>query len=163
MNELAPWAGFLGSLASASATLTGFLFVAISINLSHVISTPGLTARAFESVMMVAGILIIAILGLVPGQIPEYFGIQVVAVALLLIVFSLPVQCGALRRQHYRSIWHVVVRILLCQGALVPLAAGGVLLAMGNSLGLYWLVPGIVCAIFWSVLSAWVLLVEIVR
>jgi hypothetical protein len=57
----------------------------------------------------------------------------------------------------------LVRRIVLAQGAVLPLLIAGVSLLLLTGGGLYWLVPGIVLRLVVAVLDAWVLLVEILR
>jgi hypothetical protein len=40
------WAGFATAVAAATATLTGLLFVAVSINLQRILQYPNLSGRA---------------------------------------------------------------------------------------------------------------------
>jgi hypothetical protein len=57
----------------------------------------------------------------------------------------------------------LVRRIVLAQGAVLPLLIAGVSLLLLTGGGLYWLVPAIVLCLVVAVLDAWVLLVEILR
>lgn len=47
--SLARWTPYLTAEAGVAAALTGLVFAAVSINLTRVISNPGLTGRAAES------------------------------------------------------------------------------------------------------------------
>jgi hypothetical protein len=67
-TSITDWNTFLAAQAGAAATLTGLVFVATSINLSRVISTPGLPGRAAESLLQLFTALIVATCALIPGQ-----------------------------------------------------------------------------------------------
>jgi hypothetical protein len=47
-------------MAGARATLTGLIFVAVSINLSLVLTLPGLSGQAADSIMQWFGVLLIS-------------------------------------------------------------------------------------------------------
>ena len=67
-------------------------------------------------------------------------------------------------RGHRRAVAGFLVRrIVLAQGAVLPLLIAAVSLLLLTRGGLYWLVPGIVLCLVVAVLDAWVLLVEILR
>ena len=51
MLPLSEWHTLLAVQAGAAATLTGLVFVAISINLARIIETPGLSGRAGDSIL----------------------------------------------------------------------------------------------------------------
>lgn len=68
-------------LAGAAATLTGLVFVAVSINLSRVLSTTGLAGRAGESLMQLFGVVIISTTALIPQQPPVALGTEILVVA----------------------------------------------------------------------------------
>jgi hypothetical protein len=163
MSELANWSGFFSAVSGAIATLIGFVFVAVSINLTRILATPGLPGRAGEAVVALAAILIVTLLGLVPGQGVRAFGVETLMIAFVLGSFDIILQLGALRRRHYQRPHHMAVRIVLAQAALAPLVIAGALLAMGRADGVYWLVPSVAITIMASVQNAWVLLIEILR
>ena len=50
MPPLSEWHTLLSVQAGAAATLTGLVFVAVSINLARIVETPGLIGRAAESI-----------------------------------------------------------------------------------------------------------------
>lgn len=50
MAALSEWQTFFAVQAEAAATITGLVFVAVSINLSKIIEVPGLSGRAAESI-----------------------------------------------------------------------------------------------------------------
>jgi hypothetical protein len=62
------WASFATAVATAAATLTGLLFVAVSINLQRILQYPNLPGRAAQTLVMFSLPLVFSILMLVPGQ-----------------------------------------------------------------------------------------------
>jgi hypothetical protein len=77
---IAGWTN-LSVLAGVAATLAGLVFVAVSINLSRVLSTTGLTGRAGESLMQLFGVVIISTTALIPQQGPVALGTEILVVA----------------------------------------------------------------------------------
>lgn len=161
--SIGDWSNYLAAQAGASATLTGLVFVAMSINLSSVLSMPGLTGRAAESMSQLFGVLVLSTCALIPRQPTAALGTEILIVASTLWFFQtvLQVRYMKIRTGHPRS-W-LISRILQTQIANVPFFIAGVLLLRGTSDGLYWLAPGFVFSLVSGVVGAWVLLVEILR
>lgn len=156
------WTDLFVATAGATAALAGLLFVAVSINLDRIIGEAGLPDRALETVLLLVGVLIISIVGLIPGQSHGVLGLEllVVSIGLTFQVIRLPVlreESGPQIRAWLISRW--AIRVL----ALAPLIIGGASLITSDGGGLYWIVAGIVFAIAGAVANAWVLLVEILR
>src|ERR1700691_4458091 len=93
MNPLTPdWANFFVAEVGASAALTGLLVVAISINLSRILSFAQLPGRAAEGLIMLVGVLVLSSAGLVPGQPSWLFGLEVVGIGLVSFLMPLVFQ-----------------------------------------------------------------------
>jgi modulator of FtsH protease len=153
------WSNFFVAEAGASAALTGLMIVAVSINLTHILKTSALSGRAAETVGLLTGVLVLATLGMVPGQPLGVLGAEFAAVGLVLAIGS-----TIIRRQLGRHPKEPrLLREVIVYGASVPPILAGVSLIAGSGGGLYWLVPGVVVALVGCVLNTWVLLVEILR
>jgi hypothetical protein len=161
--SIAGWSNYLSVLAGAAATLTGLVFVAVSINLSRIISIPGLTGRAAESIMQLFGVVIITTTMLIPQQTPVALGVEILVVsfALWLVQTVLQIRYMTSKTGHPRT-W-AINRIVQTQFANIPFFISGILLLCGSPAGLYWLAPGCIFSLVAGVLAAWVLLVEILR
>lgn len=149
--------------AGVAATLTGLVFVAVSINLSRVLSTPGLVGRAAESILQLLGVVIISTVALIPEQSRTALGIEFVALGAALWITETTFQILYVRRKHGHPRMWAIVRIVQTQLANIPFCVAGVLLLMGWRAGLYWLVPGFAFSLLVGVASAWILLIEILR
>jgi len=75
--QIAGWTVFFSVAAGVAATLTGLIFVAVSINLSRILEFPGLSERAAESILQLVAALMIPLVGLVPDQSLTMLGIQI--------------------------------------------------------------------------------------
>ncbi len=160
--DSAQWSELFVASAGAAAALAGLVFVAVSINLEPILAGKGLPERALQTVLMLAIVVVISIVGLIPGQDHVALGVE------LLVVASCYTAALALTARHTlpdrgkpRS-WLVGRVLLLALGA-VPLLVGALSLLAESGGGLYWIGAGVIGAIAGGVTNAWVLLVEIQR
>ena len=146
--------------AEGAATLTGLIFVAVSINLARILEFSGLPERAAETIAQLMGVLIVALVALVPGQSAMLLGIELAVVGVVLWLFQTWLQYLSLRGGDRKR---PVISIVIAQVAAFPFIVAGISLAIGAIGGLYWLVPGMILMMAVAVSNAWVLLVEILR
>ena len=159
----AQWANFFSAEVGASAALTGLLFVAISINLSKIISHPQLTARSAKTLATLAGVLLAATLCLVPGISAHNLGwiLAFLGAANWLVITVSHVK--ATKGNPYATVFDKIFHSILAQLSVLPLVVAGVSLAVGRGGGLYWLVGMTLASFIAALLDAWVLLIEIQR
>lgn len=158
----AGWHEFYVALAGAAAALAGLVMVAISVNIKEIIAGPTLPARAGAAVGSLVLIVVIAAVGLIPGQTSTALGVEIllgtlVASALHLMSLRHVVRVGASSRANR------IARIPLTLAQLLPLLIGAALLIAGAPVGLGWIAAGMLLTIIGSMLDAWVLMVEIRR
>src|SRR3984885_362785 len=113
MIQLADWQTYLAVQAGAAATLTGLVFVAVSINLTRILSVPGLPGRAFDALLQLLQVFFIASLALVPHQSAVLLATEILVIAVLSLISQMVSQTRYARLQpnHPRS-W-LVSRIVL--------------------------------------------------
>jgi hypothetical protein len=157
----AGWENFLVAEAGASAALTGLLFVAVSINLTRILSFPHLPGRAAQALMVFLSVLLVTTCGLVPAQSARALGAEILAIGALGVLGMSWLQIRD--RIHVQRRYWVVSLLATSQLPLIPFVVCGVLLLRGSQNGLYWLLPGTLLSFVAGVLHAWVLLVEILR
>lgn len=63
---IAEWSTLLAVEAGSAATLTGLVFVALSVNLPKITNFPGLAGRAAESLLQFLEVFLISTMALVP-------------------------------------------------------------------------------------------------
>ncbi len=155
------WTDLFVASAGASAALTGLVFVAVSINIDRILRLAGVPERALVTLLLLLGVLVVSLVGLVPE-------LSRTALGLLLLGQALPwiVVVAALG---YRSVAAVdrrdwlASRIVPLALGTVPFVVGAVSVLAGSGGGLYWTFAGVLGATLAAVLTAWVLLVEILR
>jgi len=152
------WSDFFVAQVGASAGLAGLLFVAVSINLGQILKYPHLPTRALEALVTVLCVLVISTFALVPGQLALANGLEIGGTGLV----TWGIQTIALTRTR-KSGYETLPRYFFNQVPPLPFVVSGILLCVGHSSAIYWVVPGTLLCILSGVFSAWVLLVEIQR
>jgi hypothetical protein len=160
---VADWSGFGGAVAAATAALTGLLFVAVSINMDRILEFAGLPARAGQTLLLFSTPLFTGLLLVVPGQPAAALGGEFLLLGLAVMAFHLVTDIRAPRsEQETRMSWLVSRRLpAVLNGGCVAVAGLTLLIQAGG--GFYWLVPASLLAVFFGLINAWVLLVEIKR
>jgi len=161
MNAISQWNNFFAAEISAAATLTGLIFVAVSINLTKILGFPGLAARAGEALALLMAVLLAGSFGLVPNQSQRALGAELLAVGLTLWLMTTTLHVGQIRRKHPWK-W-LAYRVFLTQCATLSFCVAGIALILSHPGGLYWLIPGCIFSFVASLTTSWVLLVEILR
>ena len=156
------WQGFFVAQTGASAALAGLVFVSVSISLPKILASPHLPDRAFQALIVLLEILVIASLMLVPQSL-RLLGIEVLAagfaVWIVVAIFDLRSLRGADASYYRRTVYRTGLSQL---AAILYVVAGSSILARGAG-GVYWLVPAMLGSFLVAMLDAWVLLVEINR
>jgi len=162
-GSVAEWSTLLTVEAETAATLTGLVFVAVSINLDRIMAYPGLPGRAAESILQFLAVFLISIVALIPGQPDRVLAIEILGAGVFFWGLQIAGQIGYLRLRAGHPWWWFVLRSVLSQLATVPFLVAGIALLTGLPGALYWLIPGFVFSFAAGIVSAWVLLVEIRR
>ncbi len=161
--SIAEWNTLLAVEAGAAATLTGLVFVALSINLSRILAVPGLSGRGAESIMQFLQVFFISTVALIPSQPERIFAIEVLVIAAVSWGAQMTVQIRYLKvRTGHPWSWFVN-RAVMSQFATIPFGVAGITLLLGLPGAIDWLVPGFIFSFLAGIVSAWVLLVEILR
>lgn len=162
-EALEGWAEFNVAMVGATAALAGLLIVAMSVNISTIMTSATLPPRAAASIATLVLAIVAGALGLVPGQPVWVYGVELLVATVVAAAF----QVHAIRvigREANRS---AVDRTLKATAGVLPIAAflvGSVLIVAGASApGLIAAAIGSVLAIVTAILMAWIVLVEVLR
>jgi heme/copper-type cytochrome/quinol oxidase subunit 4 len=161
--DQAGWSSFFEGMLTATAALTGLLFIAISNNLTLILKSEHLVARAGETLGILLSLLAISALMLLPQR-TQTAGIEVTVLAAVVLGTTLRSQVVAFRHadpEHPRS-WHVS-RIVATLPATVPAVVGGLLLILQTDGGSFWLAAAELLGVAGATSNTWVLLIEILR
>ncbi len=153
------WGNFFVAEAGAAAALSGLLFVAVSINLTRILSFQHLPTRALEALTALLSVLIVSTWSLIPGQPAVMYGMELAATGVIAWV----VHTLALVRTRGAPRYKFAVRVFMNQIPSLPFIVAGVLLMAGHAKGVYWVVPGTLLSLVAGVYESWVLLIEIQR
>ena len=107
-------------------------------------------------------IVIVSIVGLIPGQDHTALGIELLIVGLAGTTVIWTLAFHAQPAGELSRMWLAERLGVLAWGTL-PFVIGGLSVLLTSGAGLYWIVFGMVGAIVGAVINAWVLLVEILR
>lgn len=161
--ELNDWAPFFAAQIGASAALVGLVAVAISINLTRILSFPKLPSRAAECLVILTCALVVSSLALMPGHQISVFGGEALVLGLASTGVSL-VNFGKQAAQPRDiSLFKIVSSTSVSIVSTLSLVVGGALIVYGDNSGLDWIGTSVVISLAVGVLNSWVLLVEILR
>ena len=159
--DTADWHDLLVASAGAAAALTGLVFVAVSINIDRILRHKGLPERGLQTVLVLLGAVVVSLFGLIP-QSTTALGVELLVTGLVLAAFFAATARTTLSGTRTHPGWWLS-RLVATVPAYVPYAIAGVSLLVGAGGGLRWLAVGLVGAFVGGVVTAWVLLVEILR
>jgi hypothetical protein len=160
--DASEWSDLFLASAGASAALAGLVFVAVSINVERIVRFPGLPERALETVLLLLAVVLVSLIGLIPGQSSVALGIELLVVSLVFAGVIGALSTKSLPEGSEPATW-LLGRLILRAAGTVPFVVGGASLIVEAGGGLYWTVAGILFATAGAVANAWVLLIEILR
>ncbi len=156
MTGAAEWQGFAEVMGSASAALTGLLFVAVSLNASRIAGHAGLRASAAQTLVLFLVPLFMAAALAVPDQAKWALGTELIAIG---VFASVALLSG---RRVKRGLADDDLRLIAIfdhratnVAVMLLFAASGIVVASGTDDGLYLLLPASLAALVSGVLNAW--------
>ena len=164
IGGMGEWSDFFVAVAGAAAALAGLIIVAVSVNVADIIKYPQLPTRAAAAITSLVSVLLLGVTGLAP-QSPAVFGAEVAVIGVIAWLVHSRASRFVLRlnRAESRPPGEGLRHILFGQLQTLPILLGGVLIAIGMPAGPYLLLGGVVAVFAFTVIEAWVLLIEILR
>jgi hypothetical protein len=159
----ASWVNFALAATEASATLTGLLFFAVSINMRQILRFPHLVGRVAETLILFGTPLITGIFVVVPHSPRAFLAAELIATGIAVGSAQLLIAARSPRSDRETLLTRIVQRVLPPIVTCGCLAVAGATLAVQDGGGLYWLIPSVLAAIIFGLVNTWVLLVEILR
>jgi hypothetical protein len=163
MIDLGPWHDIMIACSAAAATLAGLILTAMAVNIDAILKYRSLPSRAGSAIGSLIYVLVLTVAALIPGVTAAELGWLTLAVLLAPIAIHVDVMVRQLQivpRQSFGRMWS---KVALAGGQVAPFVVSGILFLQGSSLGLVWMVVGALTVFIGSVVTSWVLLVEIRR
>jgi modulator of FtsH protease len=161
-NDIVAWHDFFVMAGGGAAALIGLLFVALSINLHHVMGTPGVTSRAATFLIGLVTILFSSAVALIPDQSPRTFGIELLIIGFIGIALDGMFRRRFMQPTEFLSRGHnQVVRYVLLTGATIPAWIASISLLEGWPRALDWLALSYAFLLYGGISGSWILLVEL--
>ena len=155
------WSTFAEVCGTASASLIGLLFVAVSIRIDLIAPSQELRNRAAQTLSLFGTVLIVAILTAVPGQPIRGLGAELTALAIITAGGLTVLDRRAKARSSSQAIARALELLAPAKIVSITLLVSGALLASGAHDGLYMLIIPVLIALTGGVASAWLLLTKI--
>jgi modulator of FtsH protease len=163
----ATWHDFFEATAGASATLSGLIFVGVSINVRAILTeekklgSRSLTGRALESLVDLLVVLAISFVGLVPTISAPWFAAYLGFSAVVCSVSPWRF-VGSFLRTHVKPI-AFGLRLTLTSILIAGLLVAAITTLVGAGGGLVWLPFAFILAVSVASVNAWILTVEVLR
>jgi modulator of FtsH protease len=154
------WHDFAAGLASASAALTGLVFVAVSIHLQAVLGDSVHQRRAESTFVSLLVVLGAALLLLLPGLTANVYGAASIAIAALMFLRAIRSASVLKVGQVGHEPWFTWWAAMLSYGCLL---VGGVGLLTRSTGGLYVVAAALVLIAARAMIIVWVLFVSLGR
>ncbi|HEY1531565.1 MAG TPA: hypothetical protein VGF80_12170 [Galbitalea sp.] len=163
MIDLAPWHDVMIACSAAAATLAGLILTAMAVNIDAILKFAALPSRAGSAIGSLIYVLVLTVGALVPEVTASELGWLTLFVLLFPIAIHVDVMVRQLQIRPTQSFGRLWSKLALAVGQVAPFVVSGVFFLQGSTLGLDWMIVGALAVFVGSVVTSWVLLVEIRR
>jgi hypothetical protein len=159
--RLEAWDTFAEICGGAAATMTGLLFVAVSIRITSIARSQELRNRAAQTLGLFGIVLVTSALIAIPGQAYRALGTELVVLAVIAGTGLYILDRRARGEKSSEPIAPVLEAVTPTTITSLLLLAAGIVLVLGVHAGLYVLVGPVFVALLGGVTSAWLFLTRI--
>lgn len=149
------WASSLG----ASASLTGLLFIALSLHRDEIASSPALRTTARGALRAFMNVLLTAILALIPGQGPVALGLELAVLCVIVFVLTVTPQIRTLRVSRLPPL--TLIRYGVINVAELMIGVSAIALLQGERAAELLLVVPVVTFFVFGILLSWDLIMNV--
>ena len=157
------WHDILLATSGAAAVLAGLILAAMSVNISAIIKIPSMPSRAGAAIGSLVAVLVATLAALIPSQPLWVLGIETMVAAVGVLALHADASRYQVELRRKIGFRRVAGNVSLSVLQVVPFFVGAILLLTGSVIGLDWIIAAALLVFIGSVVSAWVLLVEILR
>ena len=155
------WDSFFSAVAESSATLTGLIFVGVSISLTRILEIPKMASRSLVAIILLLTVVVISLVFLIPDLDIFQEGVIVLSIAIAVWVITLVLCLRMLYITSKEFKKYVRYNIILTHLSIWPFIIAGICMMTIGEAGIYWLISGMIFTLVKTVVDAWVLLIEI--
>ena len=155
------WDTFAEICGGAAATMTGLLFVAVSIRITFIARSQELRNRAAQTLSLFGIVLIISVLIAIPGQAYRTLGAELIVLAVIAGTGLAVLDRRAKGDPSNQAIAPVLEAVAPNTVTSLLLLAAGIVLVLGVHAGLYVLVGPALVALVGGIVSTWLFLTKI--
>jgi hypothetical protein len=163
VNPLGPWAEYFVAQVSASAALTGLIFVVLSFNFDQIVGDIVWLGRAGAGLVLLAQPAIYGLIALFPTRTSRPVAWTLAAAALAATAVLTGIVLATTEDTPGRRARELPSRLSLVLAGCLTTTAGGLALAAGWTGGTYVLAAGALISLAIGLVIAWFLLVEVRR
>jgi modulator of FtsH protease len=160
------WHDFYSVINAAAATLVGLLFVSLSMNV-EIITHEGnadLRELALQTFVNFLNLVVVSVLFLIPLQDPLGLGLPLLGISLGGLIINLNLYLKTRRSQNH--VWErrdITRRFSTPLLSYLVMVVVSVSLILGQTGGLYWLVPVMIVLIIGASVNSWDLLLRLIK
>ena len=155
------WDSFFSAVAESSATLTGLIFVGVSISLTRILEIPKMASRALVAIILLLTVVVSSLVFLIPDLDIFQEGVIVLSIAIAVWVITLVLCLRMLYITSKEFKKYVRYNIILTHLSIWPFIIAGICMMTIGEAGIYWPISGMIFTLVKTVVDAWVLLIEI--
>jgi hypothetical protein len=161
--NLLAWHDVLIASSAAAATLAGLILTAMAVNIDAILKYPSLPPRAGSAIGSLIYVLVLNVSALIPGVTAVTLGWLTLGVLLAPLAIQVDVMVRQVQIQPPQSFGRLWSKVLLGIGQIAPFAVSGIYFLEASAGGLVWMIIGSMAVFVGSVVTSWILLVEIRR